>query len=411
MGRFFSDVVEEALKDIYYDMSAGRGKESFRRLEQASSDGDGDASCLLARCLCGYQYTWSGHGFPEDDKRASALLHKSVEQGSAVGVLVSLRSGELPMWRRKKMPFLSLKEAFDIVLEKAEGGDAFCQYTIGNTYFWWDFLEIQGKGKDSFPNSQEFKQYLKENISKCEDWFWKAYKGGMYHAGNNLNQFYLKGDEDIIPPQPEKAAGIFRIGAEKGYPPHQYIYAKELDKLGLKEDALRWHEKAAKAGETDSWYYVGVAYQEGQAAPKDLAYAAECYEKGLPSGSIGCRNRLGAMYFDGNGVIQDYNRGITLITEAYEKGNNWGLVYLAKAHFYGYGAPRDYQKAREFLEKVTWESSEKDYMLGVIYARGLGVLEDIKKGAEYLKKAQGREDAREELSRYRKTLFGKWVRR
>ena len=54
MGRFFSDIAEQALKDIYYDVTTGRGQESFRRLEQASAAGDGDASCILARCLCGF---------------------------------------------------------------------------------------------------------------------------------------------------------------------------------------------------------------------------------------------------------------------------------------------------------------------------------------------------------------------
>ena len=109
MGRFFSDVVEQALRDIYYDMASGHGQESFRRLEEASEAGDGDATCLLARCLCGYQYTWVGHGFPEDDKRAEKLMHKSVEQGSAVGVLLALRSGELSPQLMQKMPFSSLR--------------------------------------------------------------------------------------------------------------------------------------------------------------------------------------------------------------------------------------------------------------------------------------------------------------
>ena len=95
MGRIFSDVVEQALQNIYYDVTTGRGQESFRQLEMASKEGDGDASCILARCLCGYQYVWSEHGFPEDDDRAIALMHRSVEQGSAIGVLVALRTGEL----------------------------------------------------------------------------------------------------------------------------------------------------------------------------------------------------------------------------------------------------------------------------------------------------------------------------
>ena len=157
MGRIFSDAVEQALEYIYYRDWEHRGKEGFALLEQASAGGDGDASCVLARCLSGDGYVWNGHGFPEDGPRAVKLLHQSVAQGSALGVLVALRSRTLTPSVQKKMPFASLKEAFDIVLEKAELGDAFCQYTIGNTYFWWDFQRIQDKGRDSFPSDAAYK--------------------------------------------------------------------------------------------------------------------------------------------------------------------------------------------------------------------------------------------------------------
>ena len=50
-------------------------------------------------------------------------------------------------------------------------------------------------------------------------------------------------------------------------------------------------------------------------------------------------------------------------------------------------------------------------MLGVIYGQGLGVPADIKKGVEYLLKAGDYKEAKEELLKYKKTLFGKWVRR
>lgn len=50
-------------------------------------------------------------------------------------------------------------------------------------------------------------------------------------------------------------------------------------------------------------------------------------------------------------------------------------------------------------------------MLGVIYGRGLGVPADIKKGVEYLLKAGDNQEAKSELRNYKKTLFGKWVRR
>ena len=232
MGKTLSNEVKQALKDIYYQEWTGKGKEAFAMLEQASAAGDGDATCLLARCLCGHQYVWVGHGFPEDDDRATQLLHKSVEQGSALGVMVALRSGELTPSVEKKMPFASLQEAFDEVLALAEEGDAFCQYTVANSYFWWDFLRIQNKGKDSFPNQAAYKAYLAENIAKCEDWFWKALHGGMYFAANNLNRYYTQGDEDLIAPQPEKAKDLFKIGAEYGHPIQQAIYADDLDEAG-----------------------------------------------------------------------------------------------------------------------------------------------------------------------------------
>ena len=411
MGRFFSDIAEQALKDIYYDVTTGRGQESFRRLEQASAAGDGDASCILARCLCGYQYVWSGHGFPEDDDRAESLMHKSVEQGSAMGVLLALRSGELTDRDKARMPFASLQEAFDVVLEKAEQGEPFCQYVVGNVYFWWDFLEIQGKDRDSFASVQDFRDYLRENIVKCEDWFWKAFRGGVYYAGNNLNQYYQKGDEDLVPPQPQKAKGLWKTGAELGYPVHQYLYAKELGEAGKSEEALLWHKKAADNGERDSWFYVGLSYEEGRGTAKDERYAAQCYENGLPD-NVGCCNRLGALYFQGKGVEQNYEKAVALLTKAYDQGSKWGLVYLGKAYFYGQGVAKDYVKAREFLEKVTWFNLDSYYMLGVMYAQGLGVSEDIKKGVEFLQKSGNRQDAKEELAKYKKTLFGgKWVRR
>ena len=80
VNLFFSDAVEKALNDIYYNVRTGRGKEGFELLEKASAAGDGDASCVLARCLSGAQYMWEGHGFPIDHEHALALLNLCIRQ-------------------------------------------------------------------------------------------------------------------------------------------------------------------------------------------------------------------------------------------------------------------------------------------------------------------------------------------
>lgn len=413
MGKCFSDAVEQALQYIYYDEGGGKGKEGFQILEQASAAGDGDASCVLARCLCGHQYVWEGHRFPVDDNRATALLHKAVEQGSAMAVLVCLRTGDLTPSLEKKMPFSSVREAFEIVLKNAELGDAFSQYVIGNSYFWWDFIRIQQIDRNDFKNEQAFRQCLKENIQKSEDWFWKAFRGGIHFAGNNLRHYYLNGDEDIIEPQPAKAADLARIGAERGYPGYQCEYARELRNNKQYEEALHWFKKAAAGGDRDAWYFIGEAYEEGKLVGQDLPYAAQCYEKGLNAFEMSapCHNGLADLYWKGKGVPQDYAKAYQLLSWAYEHGNNWGVPYMGMCCFYGQGTQQDYGKARKFLEEVDWNDSETFYLLGCIYGRGLGVNTDIKKGVAYLQRAGNHAEAKKELLCYKKTLFGKWVRR
>lgn len=411
MGKELSSEVKQALQDIYYNERTGRGKEAFALLEKASAGGDGDASCILARCLCGYQYVWSGHGFPEDDDRAAMLLHKSVEQGSALGVLVSMRTGELTPEMEQKMPFASLQEAFDQAEELARSGDAFCQYVVANSYFWWDFVRIQDRDMGSFPDQAAYKAYLKENISKCEDLFWKALRGGMYFAANNLNRYYTQGDEDIIAPNPKMAKDLWKIGAEYGHPLHQSIYAKDLEKAGRKEEALSWYKEAAEGGEPGAWCSVGRCYAQGIGTPKDEAYAARCYEKGIPTGDVTSHNLLGEAYFLGRGVEQDYEKAFRLLSYASGRGSKYGVFFLAKCCYNGWGTPRDYAAARQYLDRVDWNYWEADYLRGMIYGHGLGVAEDIPKAVGYLQKAGDHPEAKEELGRYRKTLFGKWVRR
>src|SRR5699024_12508913 len=65
-------------------------------------------------------------------------MRRSVLGGSAIGVLLSLRSGVMNRRLAQAMP-LTLREAFDTVLDKAEHGEPFCQMLVGNVYFWGDF--------------------------------------------------------------------------------------------------------------------------------------------------------------------------------------------------------------------------------------------------------------------------------
>ena len=60
MGKCYSDAVERALGYLYYHETERKGQEALELLKQASEAGDGDATCVLARCMCGSQYVWEG---------------------------------------------------------------------------------------------------------------------------------------------------------------------------------------------------------------------------------------------------------------------------------------------------------------------------------------------------------------
>lgn len=412
MAAVLSAEVRQALQDIYYNERTGRGQAAFALLERASAAGDGDASCLLARCLCGPQYVWAGHGFPEDDDRAAQLMRLSVQQGSALGVLVALRSGELPPEREAAMPFASLQDAFDEVVALAEGGDAFCQYVVGNSYFWWDFLRIQHKGQADFPDATAFARYLRQNILKCEDWFHRALEGGIYFAASNLRHLYLNGDGELILPRREKAANLWRTAAVNGHPLPQSIFAGELVEEGNYLDAVYWYRQAAEGGQPGAWSDLGQMYFEGKGTDKDEAYAVRCFERDLANDCTSAYNRLGKAYYTGRGVPQDYAKAYQLLTHAYRQGSKWGAYYLGKCCYEGWGTARDYAQARAFLEQVDWDNSDTAYMLGCIYGQGLDVVPNPDKAVAYLQKAGDNANAQQELRHYKKTLLTRrWVRR
>ena len=124
----------------------------------------------------------------------------------------------------------------------------------------------------------------------------------------------------------------------------------------------------------------------------------------------GC-NLAGAAYYHGRGVPQDRARAFTYFRRAYEElDNDYGVDLLALCYLEGWGTIPDYEKAYALAWKFKGEPLCK-YILGRIYCEGLGMPEDIAMGVDFLKRADDLSEAMEELKKYKKTLFGKWIRR
>ena len=416
MGKYFSNAVDSALEAIYYSYDKERAAAALQPLADAANAGDGDAAYILSRCTSGPQYSWKYHPFQDDDEATERLIRKSIMDGSAMGVLGAMRCGMLTpeMEEAMRTHFPTLKDAWNAVYEKAEAGCLFAMNMIGNTYFWLDVVRIEGKGPESFSSKEAFGQYLRDSELKCIPWFQKAFEGGMGFAGQNLYNLYNDGDDGTFPPQKEKALAVARLGAEKGYPNWQEQYAVLIEKEeGRAQEALDLYFAAAKQGQLSCWYHIGRAFQDGKIVPKDCPQALKCYELGLADlNPIGCANRAGELLFLGkDGVRQDYARAVQLLEQAHAGKNTWGNDMLGICYLFGYGCQKDPRRALMLFQEVDYNSNLLNYGLGTIYTEGLGVPQDIKKGVEYLQKCKNYAPSQEAMLRFKKTLFGKWVRR
>lgn len=93
MSEIFDNRVEYAIQNIWVNPRSGNGKQAFQGLQEAAQENNGDACYFLARCYSGPCYVDPGHGFESDDDKAEEWYNKSIELGSAVGMMGAMRVG------------------------------------------------------------------------------------------------------------------------------------------------------------------------------------------------------------------------------------------------------------------------------------------------------------------------------
>ncbi len=414
MPSRFSPAVEQAIADICYCYDNQRATAALPLLQKAARAGDGDAAFLLARCLGGPAYRWKYHAFPEDAHAEELLLQWSVRQGSAMGVLGALRADVLTDQLEAEMPFPSLKAAWEAVRTMAEEGCAFAASLIGDSYYWGDMLRIEKPDMDGMLRPERI-AWLRDNLNACIPWYEQAVRGGMGMAARNLFRLYLEGEEELVRPFPQEAWHLCRTCAEMGFPEWQARWGRRLRERGQASTGADWSLKAARQGQLDAWYDVGLLYQEGTMVRRNVPFALECYERCMEDPTHAeCRNRAGEILFLGRGGMEkDYARAVGYFEEAQALGSDWSSPYLGLCYLLGQGCDQEPERARPLLEQTSRPSNYRLYGLGLMYADGIGVKEDVRKGVGFLREAadNGFLPAKEELKRFRRSLFGRWVHR
>ena len=105
------------------------------------------------------------------------------------------------------------------------------------------------------------------------------------------------------------------------------------------------------------------------------------YKMGISAGSAACMNDLGALYYMGDIIEQDYAKAAELYEMAMDHGCDQSIINLGYIWEYGRTGERDYQKAYRYyaLAAALTDSSEAAYKLGDMYSRGKAMERDVAK--------------------------------
>lgn len=108
------------------------------------------------------------------------------------------------------------------------------------------------------------------------------------------------------------------------------------------------------------------------------------YELGISVGSAACMNDLGALYYMGELVPQDYARAAKLYEQAMDHGCFQSIINLGYIYEYGRAGEADHQKAYQCyaLASALQPSCEAVYKLGDMYSRGEAVPSSMGKACQ-----------------------------
>lgn len=113
------------------------------------------------------------------------------------------------------------------------------------------------------------------------------------------------------------------------------------------------------------------------------------YKMGIAHESGSCANNLGALYYMGDFVEQDYEKAAELYELAIQWGCDQSIINMGYIYEYGRIGEPDYAKAFEYYALVAalTQMSEALYKLGDMFSRGQSVKKDIAKAVQLWKRS------------------------
>lgn len=199
-----------------------------------------------------------------------------------------------------------------------------------------------------------------------------------------------------------KGTFILRKAAKQGNNEAEFLLGMAYyEGLGVShnwDDAKKWFMKSVEHGYPKAMYQLGFMYHYGIGTGPDIMKALEMYTNSADLGYGKAMKMLGRVYHSGELGVIDENRSLIYYEESFEnlyeqslENNDIEAQYeIANSYMDGEGVLHDYQQAIEWYRRAELNGfAPASNALGVCCYRGMGVHRDLSQGFELqLKSAQ-----------------------
>ncbi len=417
---YFTENVQTALEMVFLSWQIDTIKDGQALLKKYADAGDADACALVSRTYAGSQFIWEGAKLPEDDRACFFYLYKAVEKRSSVGILLAMRAKSLLTPLLRETITECKEQAFLEVLKGAEEGDAYCQYVIGNVFYWGDYEEI---GPAAIRHLKEYTSWFSwlrhmNRADKIEyraglarqvaiKWLQKALDNGFVVFTSNLRNLYLE-EKNY-----QKARAVAEISAKQGNPYMQYwmgIYAEKEDKDNA--SAFAWYTLGAEKEDSSALEELGDMYFYGKYPDRDIETALTYYERGAEAGNTYCICQCAYVYGGGIPEVEvDWGRAAYWAALGLHSDRHTDLLpFVGYILLHGYGLRQnielgvglllqayDEDKRREEANQFKYRQRTKYlWQSGLIYAYDHRLLDGMVSDDEIKKIRQSLLDLKDE---------------
>jgi uncharacterized protein len=360
--------------------------------ERAAELGYADANYFLGRMFL------LGDGVSKDEEKATAYF-KDGETSNKCGYALGLayKDGRGVKKDEKQATKLFEKHYLDL-LEEAKANDVVSKHLVGACFYY-------GHG-------------VKPSILKAIEWFQQAAKKRYADSFYMLGMIHETVDEEN--PKTDEAIGYYEGAAKQGHPYAEYalgtIYLEkkmwpkaihyyeraakqnyDLAAFSLAmvyrerepkkpEKAYEWFLVAAKQGHREAEYYTGLYNQLGRGTTKNMQQAVFWYERAALKKEKNALYHLALILMRNQKKPDSYIR--RLLEQAAVLEHPHAQYNLAVMYQKGDGVDQDLRKAFLWYEKAAEADLDiAQYNLGMLYLQGLGTEKDVRKARMLLEKA------------------------